>query len=264
MKWKTIVSLAKKVVETKKTSAENASILTKGVLNPGKEATLYQCADAPNPYNGTVNITLTKDEYTAMAKDIKKFIIENKRLPNYALHKKTKIGTKLFIHGFAKIIVFYDENKRLPNTCEFNNKTTTKTKGGAVCKAVSDKTGVTITDYKTLYKAFTKFKYEYYYNDKKTKNTTIKDKAGNCADLNQIAYQCLKELGYKVEIVRGEVKCDSGTFGHIWCRLTISKKKTIFDASAAAKGKSLGSLICGTGKVTDVNPSWLLSDDGVT
>lgn len=61
-----------------------------------------------------------------------------------------------------------------------------------------------ITDYKTLFNAFKKAVYGYYYNDiytQKQSLSRLKSKLPlNCADLNQLAYAALKELNYEFKL----------------------------------------------------------------
>lgn len=140
--------------------------------------------------------------------------------------------------------------------------------GGEVVKAIYNATGVKITDYKTLFNAFKKAVYGYYYNDVYTQKQSLsrlKSKLPiNCADLNQLAHAALKELNYEVQIVRGTIKCPT-VYGHVWCRVKIDGFWLNFDASAAAKGKNLGSMICGSiQEITNINPAWAVSDDGIT
>lgn len=238
-------------------------------------------SNAPAASGDIVNFNISKKDYTGLAKTLIDFISKNKRLPNYLTYNKGKISPRVFIYSFAKILVFYNAEKRLPNTCEFTSKAfgsngatvkagvASNTKGGTVCKSLAKSSGVTITDYKSLYKAFYYAVYKYYKNDVYSQSQALKrfsQKLGmNCADLGQLAYYALKELGYSVSIVRGEIKCTSGTFGHIWCVLTVNNKRINFDASAAAKGLSLGNMICGSIRsITNYNPSWAVSDDGRT
>lgn len=288
MKFKEIVALAtdvKTYVEKHKTLPSKARgiskgkysyILCKSVLNPNKDIVELNYSYAPNPNGDSINKTLTKKEYQSIASDVNKFVSPNKRLPNYDSFQNKHINIDLVTYCFSKILNFYGKNNRLPNTCEFNSnifksssnpKATSK--GGKVCQALSKASGVTITDYKTLYKAFYYAVYLYYKNDCFSQAVALKrfaQKLGmNCADLGQLAYYALKELGYNVKIVRGVIKCDSGSFGHIWCRIKINGKWVNFDASAAAKGKGIGSMICGKiTSITDYNPAWAVSDDGRT
>lgn len=146
--------------------------------------------------------------------------------------------------------------------------TTSTTTGGNICKKLSELTGVAINSIDTLYKAFMKTNYKYYYNDIYSQSVAlnrIKQGLGlNCVDSNQLAYVALKELGVNVRICNGTVYC-SRSYGHIWCEINTGSGWTVFDASAAAKGRSRGLYICGTkASRSQINPSWLLSDDGKT
>jgi hypothetical protein len=245
-------------------------ILAKAVSQIGRDVSFLPFGSAPNPYTGSYSQTLQKSEYISIAKDIASFIDSKKRSPNFVTHKGKKISTDICIFAFSKIIVFYKKNKRMPNTCLFEKPTAKKSsskKIGKLTSQIQSKTGITISDYKTLYRAFSKASYKYYYNDQKSQKSALSRlKSGlNCVDMNQLAYYSLKEMGYEVRIVRGTVKCNSGTFGHVWCRLKLGGKWINFDASASAKGKALGSVICGSVQsVTDTNPNWLLTDDGKT
>ena len=126
---------------------------------------------------------------------------------------------------------------------------------------------MSINTYNDVYNAIAKiFTYDYYYNDVQTQAQTIARRKGNCTDLNQVERAALKELGYDVQIVRGLVRCNDGkNYGHVWCRIKLNGKWVNIDASAAAKGKPLGSVICAkVVEITNINPSWAVSDDGRT
>ena len=88
---------------------------------------------------------------------------------------------------------------------------------------------------------------------------------GNCVDLNQVEYYSLKELYPKdqIQIVRGVVQCSDGQYGHVWCRIKLNGKWVNLDASASAKGKPIGSVICSSViSVTNINPAWAVNDTG--
>ena len=289
MNWKSIVTLATEVktyVEKNKklpskagglTETQYMYILAKAVKFPHNSIVMLNIKEAPNPNGDSISKTLTRNEFTGIANDVNKFISKNQRLPNYVSYQNKKINIDLVTYCFSKIVNFYGKNNRLPNTCQFNSsvfskssKTSTKysTKGGAVCKKLASICKMNINDYKDVYKAMSKFTYDYYYNDVKTQSKTLADKKGNCTDLNQVERAALLELYSKdkVQIVRGLVKCNDGkNYGHVWCRIKVSGKWVNIDASAAAKGKSLGSVICAkVVEITDINPSWAVSDDGRT
>ena len=249
------------------------AILADGAVNAKSVLKQKTYNNAPSPQGDKINKTLTRNEYLKLSKEIVEFYNKNKRSPNYAVYQKYKIKPQLYGYCLAKIARFYGKNARLPNTCEFkssvfNSSTSAKytTKGGTVCKKLMNICKMSINNYTDVYNAMKKFTYQYYYNDVKPQSKTLSAKAGNCTDLNQIAYAALKELGYTVRIVRGLVRCNDGkTYGHVWCQIKLNSKWTNIDASAAAKGKSLGNVICSkVVEITDINPSWAVSDDGRT
>ena len=134
MKWPNIIKIAedlKKYVEKNKQIPgkidglqfkEYSYLLVCGVINPGQPVTLNSLLrTAPKPTGDNVSIKASKAEYTKMAKEVKEFMKSNVRLPNYVVSSKKKVDIRLAIYGFAKIIVFNKNEKRLPKTCEFNS-----------------------------------------------------------------------------------------------------------------------------------------------
>lgn len=144
VKFKTIVKISKKIKtyvekETKlpgKVTVDNATytiqdaayLISKAVQNPGKSVTLIKCSLAPKPSGETVDLKLTQTSYQSLAKKLSNFMSkkENRRLPNYLSGFGKKIKQRVFIYSFAKIIVFYDTEKRLPKTCGFKTSEVTK------------------------------------------------------------------------------------------------------------------------------------------
>ena len=240
-----------------------------GVLKPNKNFTFtYAIKNCPSCTGTSIYKNLTKKEYLDVTTRTLKWITDKKALPNYTSFKNYKISVKLNIFALAKIIVFYDKYGKLPNTCwyasdVFGAKPVVK---GDLCNKLTKLTGVSVTDYKTLYKAMSKFKYDYYYEDKQTQSRTLSRMAGNCVDLNQVEYKALLEIysSDKVQIVRGTVRCsDGGVYGHVWCRIKVSGAWLNVDASASARGKAIGTVICpSVVSITNINPSWAVNDTG--
>lgn len=109
--------------------------------------------------------------------------------------------------------------------------------------------------------------YEYYYNDKKTPTQALQDLAAigkpgvNCVDVSQLVRVVLIDMGMKnVHIVRGDFNCG----GHIWC--TYGDNNRVFDAAGMMKYKiGQGQYMCsGTPTNINIDPEWLLKDDGIT
>ena len=152
--------------------------------------------------------------------------------------------------------------------------TTTSTKStGKIIPILEKVGGVKVTGHRTLLKNFAKVKYKYYNNDIYGQDTALKriqnKQPLNCVDQAQLYYYGYKEAGFEDEIVivRGTVTCSSGnTFGHVWCRVKEDGRWINVDPSAiSAHGYGYGKLICNRAyTITNVNPAWLISDDGKT
>ena len=79
-------------------------------------------------YNGTktvdtINEKVLKDDYLNMCSRFIAYCQKNHRVPSYVTTKKSqiKVSFELFLYCLAKIIVFHQNNKYLPNYCTFNN-----------------------------------------------------------------------------------------------------------------------------------------------
>ncbi|AMK16336.1 hypothetical protein [Methanobrevibacter olleyae] len=73
-------------------------------------------------YVDTINENVVKDDYIVMINNFLLFCNKKHRVPNYITTQKTrtKVSFELFLYCLSKIIVFYQNNKRLPLTCNFN------------------------------------------------------------------------------------------------------------------------------------------------
>ena len=103
-------------------------ILAKSVCNIGKDVTVIKVKVAPDPTGETVKLKLTKEEYLKEAKNYYKFIEDEnkKRLPNYSKIKNKKVKQRVMIYSLSKIIVWYTNNKELPDSCKFYTSETVK------------------------------------------------------------------------------------------------------------------------------------------
>jgi len=105
-----------------------AYLMTNAIINPKKDVELIKMSKAPSPTGETVNLSLTTNEYKSLAKNLITFMKpkNSRRLPNYLTGKNKKIKQRVFIYSFAKILVFYDKNGRLPTSCGFKTSETIK------------------------------------------------------------------------------------------------------------------------------------------
>lgn len=86
---------------------------------------------ASNPVTTVINEKIYESDYKDQAKRLCQFIGQNGQAPNYIKSVKTasKISPDLELFAFAKILVYYHANKRLPKYCTYNSndlKTTVK------------------------------------------------------------------------------------------------------------------------------------------
>lgn len=87
-----------------------------------------------NTYKDTINEKVVKEDYLKMINNFLNYCKENRRVPTYITTQKskTKVSFELFVYCLAKIIVYHQNNKTLPNYCIFNkadlqnNKTNTE------------------------------------------------------------------------------------------------------------------------------------------
>lgn len=110
----------------KYTYPEMGYIFPKFINNLNKDVNNIKVATAPKASGESVDLTIKEKDYKKIAKSLTDFIEKNKRLPNYITFDGKKIKQRVFIYSFAKIIVFYDINKRLPSTCTFKTSEVTK------------------------------------------------------------------------------------------------------------------------------------------
>ncbi|MDO5850587.1 MAG: transglutaminase domain-containing protein [Methanobacteriaceae archaeon] len=69
---------------------------------------------------GSINVKVSKSAYLTAVNTVIKSASSNK-VPDYVTLSKKKAYFKVYTYGFAKILVFYNSNKRLPNTCVFDS-----------------------------------------------------------------------------------------------------------------------------------------------
>ena len=99
-------------------------------------------------YEDTINEEVQVADYKVMIKNFIDFCHKHKRVPAYITTQKshTKVSFELYLYCLAKIIVFYQKNKYLPNYCVFNKSvlkntaTNKKTSKKSNSKSTSSKT----------------------------------------------------------------------------------------------------------------------------
>ena len=103
-----------------------AYLIAEAVVNPGKDVELLKMGKAPAHTGESVDLKLSTNEYKSLAKNLLTFMKPkaHRRLPNFLTCKGKKVKQRVFIYSFAKIIVFYAANNRLPTSCKFKTSET--------------------------------------------------------------------------------------------------------------------------------------------
>ena len=78
---------------------------------------------AKDPVNTVIKEDILESDYKDQAKRLTQFLNQNGQAPNYikSVKSQTKISPDLELFAFAKIIVYYYANNRLPKYCTYNS-----------------------------------------------------------------------------------------------------------------------------------------------
>lgn len=252
------------------------NIFAYAILNKDTTVTSKVITNAPAPTGDTFKATYTKDEYISICKTLKSFDKEHGRNPNYILHNKKKINPLVLVDVLSRIIVFAEENNRLPKTADINTNILKTLKVTSTTKKVSNDE---VFNYfvkifgmvKTIDEALAKIKekgYGHYFNNMLSNKQVIDNlktsgkQKPNCTDIMQMLYHIGKALGYDVKIIH--VKCQSTGEGHVFGKFR-HKKHTggnwIYRDGACVinnNGKPITCVWCKDGRVQAENPSWFM------
>lgn len=93
-------------------------VFAKEILSPGKAVPGTHCKKASNPRGQEWKGNVTREEYTAMAKQLVTFVNKNDKMPDYLSFerkgKSIKLETKVYVYLFARIVRYYEVKKKLP------------------------------------------------------------------------------------------------------------------------------------------------------
>ena len=236
----------------------------KAIITPNKDIKRIKFDKAPKPTGTHISRQLTKAVYLDLAKRLINYVEKHKQLPNFITYGNYKIRTRLYTLMFAKILVSYSKNNKLPDKVNVNSKAFTKPtetsnsvydywvkKTGTKPKQIDD-----VCDYIEKH-----FKYEFYFDDRKTNKQVIDDKAGNCTDLSQMLSNMADALDYEWKCIHTQCR-QSGT-GHVYLKLR--KKGEWFSRDVACiADENRYCVWCdidnGGGYKLAENPSWWVSN----
>lgn len=111
------------VNKKKYTKTECLYVLGYAINHLNEDISIKSGKIADNPVNTVINENIYQNDYKDQAKRLCQFIKQNVKAPNYikSVKSKSKISPDLELFAFAKIIVYYYANKRLPNFCKYNS-----------------------------------------------------------------------------------------------------------------------------------------------
>ena len=251
------------------TSTKWAYYICKALITPNKGVKKINFDKAPKPRGTHISRQIPKTNILKLAKKLIQFTEKHKRLPNYLTYGDYKIRPRLYTYLFAKTLIFYHKNNRLPNTVNANSKAFTKPieTTNEVYNYFVDVFGEFGN---TIDGALSKVKdkgYSYYYDDLYSNKTGIdrmkQGKGINCTDSCQIFHNIMLQLialkkYKKVECLH--VQCTSG--GHMKLRITKNDGTTFIRDPACVlsdNGKPLNAVWC-TNTPMAINPQWYMSN----
>lgn len=234
-------------------SKKTSSVSVKTVNNP------------TTPSQTVKSGTLTKTNYVKYAGNLKKFVNTNKRLPNYSTTSLGKMRYESLIYAYSKIVVFYGDNKRLPNTVSVTPWTAKSTTEGSSTTNMSQYLKSTTdapsnsTTIKNLAASITKGKtttyakaqaifnwvrnnltYSFYYDTKKGALGALSSRSANCVDTSHLLISLTRASGIPARYQHGTCKFSSGWFGHVWAQVYVDGKW--YNADAIDDKNTFGSI----------------------
>lgn len=257
-------------------SAKWSYYIAKSIITPKKDIKKISFDNAPKPTGTHISRQINKTNYISLAKELIKFVESKKRLPNYLTYGGFKIRTRLYTLMFAKILVSYSKNNKLPNTVNVNSKAftkpveTTNEVYNYFCKVFNKGKKVKTVD--GILELIMGRGYGGYYDDNKTNKETVDSLAKNnkddsddpnCVDSCQMVMNCILQLiewGLYKKVECLHVDCSSG--GHVKLRITKNDGSTFIRDPACVishNGKPISCVWC-TNTPKAINPSWFMSN----
>lgn len=115
--------------------------LSYAITHQNKDAKGFHIDNAKNPIGNKLNTKIYKSDYVDMATRLCNYIEKHKQTPNYVTCKGKKVAIDLVIYEFARIVIYYNNHKKLPKYCLFDSAHVRGTTTSAELKAKSKKYG---------------------------------------------------------------------------------------------------------------------------
>ena len=214
--------------------------------------------------------------YLDMAKRVYNFIMKNGKVPtSVRTPNGLKMPIKLYIYGMSAVIQYYNNHKKLPETCNFDYHIFIKPAPKPE-KSRSEK----ILDYfeslfgvcKYIDDALAKIRgrgYSFYFSDGYNMYETIRrvynGEGANCYDIAEVLYHLAlgmnTKYGRNYQVQYLDVWCPVSGYDHIRLRLRNGSNGEWFyrDGACVLDGGAITENWCGTSNnIIEVNPSWIM------
>ena len=231
-------------------------------LNSGKSTgtTINIISVSGNSATYSINKNPAKSAYVSAAKSVGSYMSSNKKAPSYVTVSSAKADFRVYTYAFAKILAFYNTNKRLPSTCTFQssvfsssptptpgdltykkgvNEIATETdlskylvlsghckNNSAITKLANDLTKNCKSDLEKANAIFEYVKknigYSYYYNSLYDATGTLTKKTANCCDHSNLIVSLCRSAGIACRYSHAKCTFNSGTnVGHVWVQIYV-------------------------------------------
>ena len=257
--------------------SEFVYLMSKAINQIGKSNTkaitiITGIGNPTNPSGDNINSKyLSKSEYLKVALNVTNYINKNKVAPNYVSSSLGKIIYSEYVDAFSRILAFYGNENRLPNTVtiSYSSGSGSNSGTGATGTGLNEalKNGTELSQYlkatkncqvdnskikdivNKVTKGLTSVKdkataiynyvrdnldYSFYYNTKYGAVGALNAKKGNCVDHSHLLVAMFRTADIPARYVHGKCTFSSGsTYGHVWVQVLVDGQWTVADATSS-------------------------------
>ncbi len=223
------------------------------------------------PTSPSGNLTqgvFSDSEYLNITRRVYDFIDNTWRMPNWVTTRLDRASPFNFMDMLSRILTFYLENNRLPNTVRTHRELSPGSSpiGGNYTERLRSAMNFRFNNATELYNRLrSHHPYSFYFNSRYTEAQRfdrISRRLGlNCVDYSLVLYRVLGEMGYQVHAVHGQVLCSSGWIGHVWLEIRGREFSNwiFYDSVTATSNRgALNRLCCSPYRNRTYNPSWFM------
>ena len=238
----------------------------KAIIKPKTDIKKIDFEKEANHQQDKISRQISKADYTDCAKRLIAYVEKHKKLPNYVTYKTFKIKPSILCYVFAKVLIYYKKDGKLPKEVNINSKIFTKPveTGNVVYDEFVKVTGYKPKKIDDFFDYVAKhWHYEFYFDDHKSNKQVIHDKGGNCTDLTQVAVNIGEALGYEWKTIHTQCR-QSGT-GHVYNKFKKKETSNWFTRDIACIVDEKDYCVwcdvdAGRGYKLAENPSWWLAN----